>query len=74
MASTARSTGLGALALNYVPGPARTDQLAAQSSSWVVVGRPRDAARFAAKGWSEPLPGPILTDDFSDILPLLRFP
>jgi hypothetical protein len=60
--------------LIIVPGPARTDQLAARPSSWVVVGRLRDAARFAAKGWSEPFPGPILTDDFSDILRLLRFP
>ena len=50
------------------------DLEAARSSSWVVVGRPEDIARFKALGWTEPFDGPILTDDFSDTLRLLRFP
>jgi SAM-dependent methyltransferase len=74
VSSTAKSTGLGAAALAYVPSQARIDQLAARPSSWVVVGRPQDAARFAALGWSQAFDGPVLTDDFSDILRLLRFP
>jgi SAM-dependent methyltransferase len=74
VATTARSTGLGAMGLSYVPNATRVDQIAARSSSWVVVGRPPDAARFKALGWSEPFVGPVLTDDFSDILRLLRFP
>ena len=74
VASTAKSVGLGAAALSFVPSAERIDQEAARSSSWVVVGRPEDTARFAALGWSDPFAGPILTDDFSDILRLLRFP
>ena len=74
VASTARSTGLAAIGLSYVPGAERIDLLAARSSSWVVVGRQRDVARFVAKGWTEPFDGPVLTDDFSDILRLLKFP
>jgi hypothetical protein len=52
----------------------RVDAIAARASSWVVVGRARDVERFAARGWSEPVDGPVLTDDFSDILRLPRFP
>ena len=74
VASTARSVGLGAMGLSYVPSEARVDAEAARSSSWVVVGRPEDIARFKALGWSEPFDGPVLTDDFSDTLRLLRFP
>lgn len=74
VASTAKSIGLTAAALSYVPNAARVDAIAARSSSWVVVGRPADTARFTALGWSDPFAGPVLTDDFSDILRLLRFP
>ncbi len=73
VATTARTTGLAAVGLSYVPGAARTDQLAARSSSWVIAGKRDDVLRFT-NGWSEPIDGPILTDDFSDTLRLLRFP
>ena len=74
VASTARSAGLDAVGLTYVPSAARTADLGARSSSWVAVGKPDDVARIKAMGWSEPFDGPVLTDDFSDILRLLRFP
>lgn len=72
VASTARSIGLGARVRDFTPGAADRGRLAAQPSRWVVVGRPGDVARFDAAGWSEPPAGPVLTDDFSDVMWLLR--
>ena len=72
--STARSVGMGAMALTYQPGQAQRDRVGATDSTWVVVGDKPDVARFDAAGWSAPFDGPVLTDDFSDILRLLQFP
>ncbi len=73
VASTAKSLGLGAVVRSYGPSEADVKDFAARPTSWVVVGRPEDTARFTALGWSNPGTGPVLTDDFSDILRLLRF-
>ena len=71
VASTARSIGLDARARDYTPSTAQHDRLAAQSSRWLVIGRPSDMAWFEARGWTEPAAGPELTDDYSDVLRLL---
>ncbi|MDZ4168294.1 MAG: hypothetical protein U1E26_01375 [Coriobacteriia bacterium] len=73
VAATARSIGLGALLGEYPPDPADRERLAAQSSRWLLVGRPAALSTFAAKGWTEPTDGPVLTDDYSDVLRLLRW-
>ena len=72
VASTARSLGLAARQLWYVPGPARIRAEAATASDWVVVGDSADIVRFSRRGWGTPRPGPVLTDDFSDLLRMLR--
>jgi SAM-dependent methyltransferase len=72
VASTARSLGLGAAQWDYGPSDASIEGLAARPTTWVVVGRPDDTARFTRSGWSDPTDGPVLTDDFSDIVRLLR--
>ena len=68
VSSTARSVGLLAEGLIYGPTADDRDRLAAQDSSWVVVGQAKDALRFEARRWREAFDGPVLTDDFSDIL------
>jgi SAM-dependent methyltransferase len=72
VASTARSLGLGTEERDYSPSDALVEGLAARPTTWVVVGRPEDTTRFTGSGWSDPKVGPLLTDDFSDILRLLR--
>jgi SAM-dependent methyltransferase len=72
VASTARSLGLAARTRAYEPDASQRDRLAAQPSRWLVVGRPADIAAFDARGWTEPAAGPVLTDDYADILRLLR--
>ena len=36
------------------------------------VALPGDVARYASAGWSDPGPGPVLTDDYSDLLGSLK--
>jgi len=48
------------------------ETLAAAPSRWLVVGAPEDVARFDARGWRSPASGPVLTDDFSDVMWMLR--
>jgi SAM-dependent methyltransferase len=74
VASTARSIGLASLTERYVPDPPTPEGLAARPSIWVVTGQPDDIERFSSLGWSRPVPGPVLTDDFADLLRTLRFP
>jgi len=69
VASTARSLGLAAAARDYDPVTA-DEALLAEASSWVVVAA--DVGGFIAQGWTSPPDGPVLTDDFSDLLRLLR--
>ncbi len=72
--STARSIGLDTLSERYVPDPPTPEGLAARPSIWVVAGPSDDIDRFSRLGWSRPVPGPVLTDDFPDLLRTLRFP
>jgi hypothetical protein len=73
IAATARSIGLEGLSLAYEPGPANKKNLAATGSTWVVVGRLDDVDRFRPRGWDTRNGGPVLTDDYADLLRLLRF-
>lgn len=73
VAATARAAGLAATAREYGPTPEIEARSAAQPTSWVVAGAPAAVAGFADLGWTEPGgPGPVLTDDFADLLQLLR--
>lgn len=72
--STARAIGLDALVERYVPDPPTPEGLAARPSIWLVAGAAEDVERFVPLGWSRPVPGPVLTDDFPDLLRTLRFP
>jgi len=70
--ATAQSMGLAGRQLAYIPGPTRIRDEAAAASDWVVVGDAADILRFSRRGWGMPRPGPVLTDDFSDLLRMLR--
>lgn len=72
VASTAGSLGLDARSRTYEPEPAEARELAAKPSTWLVVGGSPDLAAFDAAGWEKPGSGPILTDDYSDVMRLLR--
>jgi SAM-dependent methyltransferase len=73
MVATARDIGLGALMRTYNPNTESALSVAATYSIWVVAGQPLDQARFRGLGWGDPEPGPVLTDDFADLLRVLRF-
>jgi hypothetical protein len=47
-------------------------RLDASPSVWLVAGPPDAVAPYTAQGWTRPVPGPILTDDYSDLLRTLR--
>lgn len=71
--ATARAIGLGGTGREYSPPDELVRRLVAKATSWVVVGAPDAVARYTAAGWREPAkPGPVLTDDFADLLHLLR--
>jgi SAM-dependent methyltransferase/uncharacterized membrane protein len=72
--STARAIGLDALAKRYVADPPTPEGLGPRSSIWVVAGAPEDIEGLVPLGWTRPIPGPVLTDDFPDLLRTLRFP
>ncbi len=72
VAATARSAGLDALTRSYDPPTAERERYAAQRSRWLVVARPGDLDEFEARGWTRPPDGVVLTDDYSDVLRLLR--
>jgi len=70
--STAVSMGLAGRQLAFEPGPNRIEVEAADASDWVIVADYADVTRFQVLGWGTPRPGPVLTDDFSDLLRMLR--
>lgn len=72
VASTAASIGLEARTLDYTPTDAGREELAALPSRWLVIGNGADLAWFDAHGWTAPPNGPVLTDDYSDMVRLLR--
>jgi hypothetical protein len=69
--STARSIGLAGVERRGEPTPEEVERLGAQRSLWSVVGHAADVARFHARGWTEPAPGLVFTDDYSDLTRLL---
>jgi spermidine synthase len=73
VASAARSLGLEARARDYTPSADEREELAAQPSRWLVIGASEDVGRFDEREWTDPSEGPILTDDFSDVMWLLRW-
>lgn len=73
VAETARSIGLVARARTYTPNASERERLAAEPSKWLVIGSPQDMAWFDAVDWVEPGVGPVLTDDYSDTMRLLRW-
>ncbi len=73
VSSTAKSIGLEARMLDYTPTVAERERLAALPSRWLVVGSGADLAWFDAHGWTLPPSGPVLTDDYSDMVRLLRW-
>ncbi len=73
VAATARSVGLDARTRSYEPTASEKDRFAAQASRWVIVARPGELAWFDRHGWERPGDGPVLTDDYSDILRLIRW-
>lgn len=72
LTSTARQIGLEAVAREYQATPDSVSRLAAYDSEWVVVGRAGDIGRFTDRGWLFAGAGPVLSDDFSDILQTLH--
>lgn len=70
--ATARSLGLTALARGYQPDADVSTRLAGSTSAWVIAGPPDVVDQFAVRGWGDRPAGPILTDDFSDLLRTLR--
>lgn len=70
--ATARSLGFSALTMFYDPPASDVESLGATHSEWVVVGSAAAAGPFAVDGWRERASGPVLTDDFSDLLRMIR--
>jgi hypothetical protein len=72
VASTAESLGLAALGRTFVPPDDVAERLHAGPTVMVLAGASSDLERFRARGWSDPADGPVLTDDYSDLMRLLR--
>lgn len=70
--ATAKASGLSALATSYFPNVDTVRDLDATPSTWVVVGPEEMVQPFAEAGWTDAPDGPVLTDDFSDLLRTLR--
>ena len=71
--ATARSDGLTVAGLIYVPSLEDASRVQASVSSWLVAADPATIARFTARGWGPVPDGPVLTNDYSDLLRTLRF-
>ncbi|MRS11882.1 MAG: hypothetical protein EG823_02270 [Actinobacteria bacterium] len=72
VASTARSLGLETRTRSYTPPKDEADELSALPSTWLVVGDAETIAAFDALAWEQPAEGPVLTDDYPDVMRLLR--
>jgi spermidine synthase len=70
--ATAQATGLGALVKRYTPTDEALVQRAATASIWVVAGPRAEMPRYRGLGWGDTSPGPVLTDDFADLLRVFR--
>ena len=72
VATTARAAGLATAMRGYGPSPDIAARLEAGPTLVLVAGAPDDVARFTAAGWQPVADGPLLTDDYSDLLWTLR--
>jgi len=72
VAATARSLGLEARTATFAPTPQVETDVRAKPSTWLVVAAPEEFSALGLEGWSVPPDGPVLTDDQSDVLRLLR--
>jgi len=72
VASTAGSLGLASARRGYTPPPDVATRLQAGPTIVLIAGAPEDVARFTARGWESPGTGPVLTDDYSDLIRTLR--
>jgi SAM-dependent methyltransferase len=75
VAATAASLGLDAAVRFYEPSSAEATRIAAQVSIWLAVGQPLDVQRLRSLGsWGDvrDSAGPVLTDDYADLLRVLR--
>jgi SAM-dependent methyltransferase len=71
--ATVRAEGLDAVVRGYVPSPDLVTRLDASPCVWLVAGSTADIARFTlGEGWQAPGPGPVLSDDYSDMIRTLR--
>jgi SAM-dependent methyltransferase len=70
--ATAQSAGLGALVKRYAPTQDAIVERAATASVWVVAGTRTEMPRYRGLGWGDTSPGPVLTDDFADLLRVFR--
>lgn len=70
--ATAQASGLGALVKRYFPTDEGRGDRAATASVWVVVGTRAEMPRYRGLGWGDTSPGPVLTDDFADLLRVFR--
>jgi SAM-dependent methyltransferase len=73
VAATARSLGLDSQVRLFSPSIEDFENHAATASLWMVVAHSGGLASFAERGWSAvDQPGPVLTDDYPDLLRVLR--
>jgi SAM-dependent methyltransferase len=72
VSSTAEAQGLAALGSVYAPEKKEIKRIGARPARWLVAGARNDVLRFEAKGWRRVVVGPVLTDDFSDLLPTVN--
>lgn len=73
VAATAQSLGLEAQVRLFSPNIEQFESHAATASLWMVVAPDGGLASFSASGWSAvDQPGPVLTDDYPDLLRVLR--
>jgi SAM-dependent methyltransferase len=70
--ATVAAQGLDAAWRFYQPTADLMTRLDASPSVWLVAGSRDRVARYTAQGWTSPRPGPVLTDDYSDLLRTLR--
>ena len=73
VASTAATLGLDAVGRTFVPSPEVAERLRAGPTVMLIAGTAADVERFRAAGWTDPGTGPVLTDDYSDLIRTLRF-
>jgi SAM-dependent methyltransferase len=73
VAATAESLALDAAMRVYFPPSSEIARIEARVSIWVAVGSPADVGRLRGLGsWKDAGPGPVLTDDFADLLRVLH--